>query len=253
VNLFVNSEAEVKRAEGSEPIKVHLETNFPETGRIDLRLDGQLGLGQFALRIRIPSWVEGTSTITVNGKRARFDLDRGYAVIRRAWKAGDRVEVVFPFNLSIVTSNHNRFNAPPLTSISQSSKEQQFDDGALLYGPMVLMLDRQEFPQLNWKNFAVAVFRTEEGRFMMPKQSDGEQKPHQLRNAHFETVAAQYDPAAGSQGSQGLGWQKVTLVPMSEMTSEPVTVDDPYKVRNRVVILPESEVAKLGLQSNTAK
>ena len=253
VNLFVRSEAEVKRAEGSEPIKVHLKTDFPGTGRIELRLDGQPGLGQFAIRIRVPSWVARTPAITVNGNKARFDLARGYAVLIRAWKAGDRVEVVFPFSFSIVTSNHNEFNAPPVTSISQSSKEQQFDDAALLYGPTVLMLDRQEFPQLNWKNFAVAVFQTKDGKLELTKQTANEQKPHQLPDAHFETVAAPYDPAAGSQGGQRLEWQKVTLVPMSEMTSEPVTVDDPYKVRNRVVILPESEVAKLGLQSNTAK
>jgi DUF1680 family protein len=253
VNLFVNSDAEIKLTKASKPLKVHLETNFPDTGRIGLRLDVPLGLGQFPLRIRIPSWVEGTSTITLNGKRERFDLDRGYAVIGRAWKAGDRVEVVFPFNLSIVTSNHNGFNAPPLTRASQSSKEQQFDDAAVLYGPLVLMLDRQEFPPPDWKNFAVAVFQADDGRFKMPKQLDGEQEPHQLRNAHFETVAAPYDPAAGSQVSQPREWHKVTLVPMSEMTSEPVTVDDPYKVRNRVVILPENEMAKLGLQGSTVK
>jgi DUF1680 family protein len=253
VNLFVNSEAEIKLDKASKPLKVHLETNFPDTGRIDLRLDVPHGLGQFPLRIRIPSWVEGASTITINGKKARFDLDRGYAVIRREWKAGDRVEAVFPFNLSIVTSNHNEFNAPPVTRTSQSSKDQQFDDAALLYGPIVLMLDRQEFPQLDGKNFAVAVFRSEDGKFKLPKQPVGGQKPHQLRNMHFETVAARYDSGARSQGSQTPGWQKVTLVPMSEMTSEPVTVDDPYKVRNRVVILPENEMAKVGLQGSTVK
>jgi hypothetical protein len=161
--------------------------------------------------------------------------------------------LVFPLGFSIVTSNHNAFSAPPVTSVTRSSTEQQFDDAALLYGPIVLMLNRQEFPQLNWKNFAVAVFRTKNGTLELTKHMTNEQKPHQLADAHFETVVTQYDPSAGSQGFQQPKWQKVTLVPMSEMTSQAVTVDDPYKVRNRVVILPESEVAKLGLQSKTGK
>ena len=244
VNLFVNADAEVSGFGGIGHAKVEMKTDFPDSGRIDLLLDGHGNLGSFPVRIRVPFWVARAPEIKVNGNKRKFNVEHGYAVITRAWKAGDRIQVALPFHLSIITSNHNGFNAPPITHVNGPSTKQQFDDAALLYGPIVLMLDRQDFPELTGRTLTVAAFMDDAGTLDLVKQPVGETKPHQLPGVHFQTLVAPNDYA----GVQGSPWRTVTLVPMSEMTSEPVTVDDPYKVRNRVVLFPNAEAAKLGLK-----
>jgi len=101
-------------------VSVRQETRYPWDGsvRITVALERK---GEFALHVRVPGWVQNLPVptdlyrfaetgdakvvIRVNGKPAALDLDKGFARIRRVWKKGDTVEVVFPMDARRVTAH----------------------------------------------------------------------------------------------------------------------------------------------------
>ena len=116
VNLFVASELDWK----DRGLVVRQETAFPygEASTITI----EKGKGQFALKVRRPSWVaDGQFHVMVNGKavNAAAGAD-GYVAVNRKWKKGDVVEVSYPMHTSIV----------PLQN------EEQYV--AFMHGPIVL-------------------------------------------------------------------------------------------------------------------
>ena len=116
VNLFVASELNWK----DRGIVVRQETAFPygEASTITI----EKGKGQFALKIRRPSWVaDGKFQVMVNGKavNAAAGAD-GYVSVDRKWKKGDVVKVAYPMHTTIV----------PLQN------EEQYV--AFMHGPIVL-------------------------------------------------------------------------------------------------------------------
>jgi DUF1680 family protein len=119
VNMFIP--AEVEWAERGA--RAALDTGYPFDGRVALRFAAAGGDGDFTVALRWPGWCAGLAC-RVNGKpiSAQRDTD-GYLCVRRAWRAGDAVELELPMPL--------RFEATP-------------DDAglvALLRGPLVLAAD----------------------------------------------------------------------------------------------------------------
>jgi uncharacterized protein len=119
VNLFIASELDWP----AKGFGLRQETKFPEEGRTTFIVTGTKG-GEMALHIRIPWWVRKGGNVKINGKVADSFADpSSYLVLKRAWKKGDRIEVVLPMGLSVEA-------APD-------------DPGtvAILYGPIVLAGD----------------------------------------------------------------------------------------------------------------
>ncbi|RIK77343.1 MAG: six-hairpin glycosidase [Planctomycetota bacterium] len=122
VNLFAAGTANV--GFGSGKIKITQQTDYPWNGKIRLIVDPQ-NAGEFTLRVRIPGWARdepipsdlyrveaGSETHwkpvwKINGQAQSAPLDKGYAVIRRAWKAGDAVELDLPMEPQRVVSHEN--------------------------------------------------------------------------------------------------------------------------------------------------
>ena len=77
-------------------IAVHLveETNYPFRGTVRLVLNPAKSV-RFPLQLRIPAWAAGAS-IRINGETASQPVPESFARVERTWKAGDRVEIVFP-------------------------------------------------------------------------------------------------------------------------------------------------------------
>lgn len=75
---------------------VHLieETDYPFRGTVSLTVNPASPL-RFPLQLRIPAWAAGTK-ISVNGRPAPAPAAGSFARLERAWRAGDRVEIVFP-------------------------------------------------------------------------------------------------------------------------------------------------------------
>jgi DUF1680 family protein/beta-xylosidase len=117
VNLFIASELNAS----DHGLKLRQETQFPdkEMTRLTLNLDSPR---TFALHLRHPSWVSASGfKITLNGETLRVPSTPGaYAVIERAWRDGDTLEVALPMTTRL----------EPLPSNA--------DYAAILHGPILL-------------------------------------------------------------------------------------------------------------------
>jgi DUF1680 family protein len=115
VNLFIASELNWKE----QGITVTQTTRFPEEEGTTLVVHARQQ-AEFALRIRIPSWVVRPA-LRINGVSHRPLVNSaGYAELFRTWSDGDKVEVRFPMQLSL-----SRMPDDPSVA-------------AIMYGPIVL-------------------------------------------------------------------------------------------------------------------
>ncbi|MYM67875.1 glycoside hydrolase family 127 protein [Pseudoduganella sp. FT55W] len=116
VNLYIPSTVEWKAA------RLELNTGYPYEGDIDLKVRRLAGQREYTLALRIPAWAS-SHTVLVNGKPHAVNKDKGYALIRRRWKAGDTVRLSLPLELRMEAAAGNA------------------NVVALLRGPMVLAAD----------------------------------------------------------------------------------------------------------------
>jgi DUF1680 family protein len=105
VNLFAGSRINVGKIAGTD-VEVVQKTNYPWEGSVDITVNPQQAR-KFSVYVRIPNRntsklyrptpaVGGYKSFAVNGKAVKPAVERGYAVITREWKAGDRIRVEFP-------------------------------------------------------------------------------------------------------------------------------------------------------------
>ena len=85
------------------------------------------GAGELALRLRIPAWSERTA-VTLNGKPLEGVRAGTYFTIRREWKYGDVVEVVF--DMPVVAHRRDHFLAFTRGPVLLA-RDSRFGDGAL--------------------------------------------------------------------------------------------------------------------------
>ncbi len=116
VNLYFASTANW----ADRGIRVSQSTNFPESGHAILTVE-KTPSAAWALHLRIPAWATGENRILVNGRQLEtIGTPGSYFTLRRAWKAGDKVDLTLPM----------RVTAEPL---ADDATQQAF-----LYGPLVL-------------------------------------------------------------------------------------------------------------------
>jgi DUF1680 family protein len=119
VNQFIASELDWSE----KGLKLRQETRFPEEQGTSLTVTAAKPV-PMALRLRIPSWLEASPAVKVNGKAIEASASPGsYLTLTRSWKTGDRIEMALPMRLSI--------EAMPDEPQTQ----------AVLYGPLVLAGD----------------------------------------------------------------------------------------------------------------
>lgn len=111
VNMYIGSTVTLERAVGTE-VEIVQKTDYPWSGKIALTINPKAAR-QFALRLRIPNRatsklyeatpaVSGLVSLAVNGKPVKPVIEKGYAVIKREWKAGDQVELELPLKVQRV-------------------------------------------------------------------------------------------------------------------------------------------------------
>jgi DUF1680 family protein len=101
VNLYVAGTGKI--ALGDNKIAITQETRYPWDGEVKLTVAPEKA-GEFALQLRIPAWCEG-ATAAVNGAAAKLDVEKGYAKLQRAWKAGDVVQLTLPMPVERVEAH----------------------------------------------------------------------------------------------------------------------------------------------------
>jgi DUF1680 family protein len=118
VNLFVGGKTRVKL--GGRSVELRQTTEYPWTGDVAIGVKPDAA-AEFALHVRVPGWAreepvpsalyrygDGARqpyTLSVNGQPAKVELVRGYAVLRRRWKAGDTVQLSLPMPVRRVVSD----------------------------------------------------------------------------------------------------------------------------------------------------
>jgi hypothetical protein len=143
VNLFIGSTIKVEKVAGTN-IEMVQKTDYPWSGNVSLTLNPEQSK-EFTLFVRVPNRtgstlykpvpeVSGLKSLTVNGKNVKPVIENGYAVIRRIWKKGDKVDIELPMEIQTVTADE-RIKA---------------DRGrvALRYGPLVYNVERADQPDI---------------------------------------------------------------------------------------------------------
>ena len=108
VNLFMAND--VNLTVKGKKVSLKQTTEYPWNGDVNVEVTRN-SAGQFAMKIRIPGWVQGdvvpsdlyTYTdgkrlkynVKVNGEEVTSELQNGYFTIDRKWKKGDKVSVHF--------------------------------------------------------------------------------------------------------------------------------------------------------------
>jgi DUF1680 family protein len=169
VNLFVGSRTQLSL--NNVAVNVSQQTDYPWNGKVQIAIDPAKAT-QFAVRIRIPGWVErkavpgdlykmedGAAVVgfAVNGSSVSYKEVNGYAVIDRAWKKGDVLSFEY---------------AMPVTKVvSRAEVKQNEGRIALQRGPLVYCVEGADNNGTAW-DFIVppaTVFETQEYRVLDEK------------------------------------------------------------------------------------
>ncbi len=121
INLFAGSEAAIALSKNDE-VQVAQQTDYPRNGQVKITVN-PVKKSRFTLYIRIPGWLgahpvagdlyrflDSTTeypVMKINDKIISYREDKGYAVINREWKKGDRVEYDLPMTVKRVLANEN--------------------------------------------------------------------------------------------------------------------------------------------------
>ncbi|MEH3105598.1 MAG: glycoside hydrolase family 127 protein [Sphingomonas phyllosphaerae] len=144
VNMFVGSTINVGDVAGT-PVEMVQETDYPWHGKVAITVNPKQSR-RFALRLRVPDRktsalyqsepaVSGLVSLSVNGTPVTPRIERGYAVITREWRAGDRVELELPLRVQRVTGDERI--------------EATRGKVALRYGPLVYNVERADQPRID--------------------------------------------------------------------------------------------------------
>jgi DUF1680 family protein len=122
VNLYVSNDASVKLK--STTVKLQETTAYPWQGNIAITVS-PAQTSNFTVRLRMPGWANNqpvtgsdlyafmnlqnnaTVPVYVNGKKVNYIIEKGYAVIKREWKKGDKLTLEFPMPVEKVVANTN--------------------------------------------------------------------------------------------------------------------------------------------------
>ena len=147
INQFIGNEAKI--ALGNQEISMKMETAYPWEGTIDLNIDPERPI-ELSLYIRIPGWAQGELlpgglyhytgartnlkkevSLKINGKVVSdIRMEKGYAVIKKKWKKGDKVKMELPMQVNVVAGNPRM--------------EDKKGQGVIMRGPLVYCIEETD-------------------------------------------------------------------------------------------------------------
>jgi len=119
VNLFISNDADLTIRKNK--VNISQRANFPWNGTVEMDINPETSK-KFDLMIRVPGWAKNEALpgglykfahqndepviVSVNGEEFIYEtLVNGYIAISRKWKAGDKIEVVFPMPVRKVVAS----------------------------------------------------------------------------------------------------------------------------------------------------
>jgi DUF1680 family protein len=137
VNMFVGSRIHVGQVAGTN-LEVVQKTEYPWHGSVSITVNPE-ETKTFSIYVRMPDrttsrlykkspaipgvTIQGMKRFAVNGHEQAPKIEKGYAVVTREWKRGDRIEVEFPME--------------PQRVLADDRIKADVDLVALQYGPLV--------------------------------------------------------------------------------------------------------------------
>ncbi|HBY58939.1 MAG TPA: hypothetical protein DEH78_03905, partial [Solibacterales bacterium] len=114
VNMYIGSTITLEDAVGTE-VEMVQQTDYPWNGKVAITVNPR-ARRKFAIHLRLPNRttsklytpepaVSGLTSLAVNGKAVKPVIEKGYAVITREWKAGDKIELELPMTVQRVTAS----------------------------------------------------------------------------------------------------------------------------------------------------
>jgi DUF1680 family protein len=111
VNMFVGSSVNVGEVAGTV-VEVVQKTDYPWSGDVLITLQPESPC-EFGLQVRCPDHAvselytatpasNGIESLKVNGQTLPFEVNNGYALVRREWQPGDRIELKLPMKVQRV-------------------------------------------------------------------------------------------------------------------------------------------------------
>ena len=108
VNLFIGGTVKVEGVAGTD-VEMVQTTDYPWSGEVSITVNPAVEKN-FSVRVRAPDrgvsnlyaatpQADGITSIALNGSRIAPPIDKGYAVITRTWKAGDKIDLVLPMKI----------------------------------------------------------------------------------------------------------------------------------------------------------
>jgi hypothetical protein len=149
VNLYGSNVLDAELIRGGR-LKLRQETDYPWDGRVKIAMEAAPA-GDYSMMLRIPGWAIGAA-VAINGIPANRPVPPGhYFEVRRAWSAGDVLELHFPMPARLI-------QAHPLV-------EEARNQVAVQRGPVVYCLESPDLP----KGVSVADVTIPRGIEMKPR------------------------------------------------------------------------------------
>lgn len=126
VNIYHSSRASITVPATKTRVAIEQVTDYPRENKVKLLVSPEKE-SAFALKLRIPSWSAKTS-VTVNGEAVSGVSSGSYLAVKRTWKAGDAVELVFDFSGRVESkSEHFALFRGPIVL----ARDTRFNDGSV--------------------------------------------------------------------------------------------------------------------------
>ena len=137
VNLFIGSTMTVEDVVGTN-VEMVQATDYPWGGDVSITVNPETQKS-FSVRVRVPNrsvselYVgtpnsDGITSISVNGSVIRPPIEKGYAVITREWRAGDKIDLKLPMKVQRIKASDK----------IEATKGRV----ALRYGPLIYSAER---------------------------------------------------------------------------------------------------------------
>jgi uncharacterized protein len=133
IHLYNNAAIHADLGPGRAMV-LNMQTDYPWQGLVAFSIEETDGL-PWTLRLRVPEWGQ-SAIVTINGQIIeKPTIETGYAVLERAWQAGDVVELALSIEPFIVEAH------PRVDAVRGSVAVQR--------GPLVYCLEAADHPGLN--------------------------------------------------------------------------------------------------------